>query len=160
MKRRAPIETEVPDLSSDEELMSEDEVPAKELRAEKRPSTEDQLLTQHWKRTKTKGKGIDLVQKYAYLFEGVEDDFERTGFIQVRLVGPKEKKVSAKKPRAKDGDKNLRYSNCSPEIQRGLDQTRAAEWRKWMKFRAGVVLTKEQVEEPSKMERIFVLCNG
>ena len=81
LKRRTPAETELPDLSSDEELMSEDEVPAKELLAGKCPSTEDQLLTQHWKRTNTKEKGIDLVQKYAYLFEGVEDDFERTGFI-------------------------------------------------------------------------------
>ena len=142
-KRRTPAETvSVPELSSDEELMSEDEVPAKELRAEKRPATEDQLLTQHWKRTKTKGKGTDLVQKYAYLFEGVEDDFERTGFIQVRLTGPKEKRILARKPRAKDGDKNLRYSNCSPEIQRGLDQTRAAEWRKWLTFPASTTNRK------------------
>ena len=117
----------MPDLSSDEELMS-DEAAAKELRAEKKSTSRRPVVdTQHWKRTRTKGKGIDLVQKYAYLFEGIENDFERTGFIQVRLAGPKEKKVSAKKPRAKDGNKNLRYSNCSPEIQRGLDQTRAAE---------------------------------
>ena len=53
---------------------------------------------------KDKRTSIDLVQKYAYLFEGVENDFERTGFVQVRLIGPKEKKVVfAKKPRAKDG---------------------------------------------------------
>ena len=148
---QGPVETEVPSQSSDEDLMSEDEASAKELRAEKRPPADDQSLTQHWKRTKTKGKGVDLVQKYAHLFDhpdGKQDKhFERIGFIQVRLGPSREHKTPVKKPRPKDGDKNLKYSNCSPEIQRGLNQTRAAEWRKLMKFRAGVVLTPEQVEE-------------
>ena len=101
-------------------MRCEDEVPAKELRAEKRAPEEDQTLAQHWKRTKTKGKGVELVEKYAYLFDEETNPTERTGFIQVRLVGPKPKKTPAKKPqRAKDGDKNLRYSDCPLEIQKG-----------------------------------------
>ena len=44
-ERQTPVEVEIPNLSSDEELMSEEEASAKELRAEKRPPDDDQLLT-------------------------------------------------------------------------------------------------------------------
>ena len=40
----------------------------------------------------------------------------------------------AKKPAKKDGAKNLRYADCSPDIQKRLRGTRAAEWRKWQQF--------------------------
>ena len=48
--------------------------------------------------------------------------------------------------KAKDGDKNLRYSQCDPEIQKGLRKARAEEWKKWQKFNAGVVLDKPEVD--------------
>ena len=75
------------------------------------------------------------------------DSDARATFVSVRLVGPKAKLKSIKKPRAKDGDKNLRYSECSPEIQAGLRKSRAEEWRKWMKYNAGVILSMDEVEQ-------------
>ncbi len=37
-----------------------------------------------------------------------DDDTDRTGFLQVRLMAPKERKKAARKPpKKKDGDKNL-----------------------------------------------------
>ena len=35
---------------------------------------------------------------------------------------------------------NLRFADCPPEIQAGLRKSRAAEWQKWRKFNAGVIL--------------------
>ena len=58
------------------------------------------------------------------------------------LVGGREKNRSKKQVKANDGDKNLRYSQCDPEIQKGLRKARAEEWKKWQKFNAGVVLDK------------------
>ena len=52
--------------------------------------------------------------------EEEEDDNARVGFIQVRLIGPKPKNRAPKVQHKKDGDKNLRYSDCSPEIHAGL----------------------------------------
>ena len=66
-----PVDIASPqEMSSDEEIRkifdevcSEDEAQAKELQAEKRATADDHTLTQHWKRTKTKGKGVELVEK-------------------------------------------------------------------------------------------------
>ena len=73
-------------------------------------------------------------------------DFERVGFLQVRL-GEAKKRSTYKKPiRKKDGDKNLRYADCSEEMQKGLRKSRATEWQKWRKFNAGVLLSHDEVE--------------
>ena len=89
-----------------------------------------------------------MIEKLAYMFDCEnEDNFQRSGFIQVRLAGPKIKKKSRPPPRKKDGDKNLRYSNCTPDIQAGLRKSRVTEWQKWKQFNAGVILTKEEVQE-------------
>ena len=62
-------------------------------------------------------------------------------------MAPKAKKTPARKPpKKKDGDKNLAYHQCPPEIQRGLDKSRCVEWQKWRKFNAGVILTNEEVK--------------
>jgi hypothetical protein len=92
-----------------------------------------------------------MVEKIAFLFEerDAKQNSERVGFLQVRLVGPQKPKANrkAKVQRKKDGDKNLRYSNSSPEIQAGLRKSRVTEWQKWMQFNAGVVLSKAEVDE-------------
>jgi len=56
------------------------------------------------------------MEKYAYLFaDDVQsdrqacDENERVGFLQVRLAAPREKKVTRKPVRKKDGEKNLNY---------------------------------------------------
>ena len=65
---------------------------------------------------------------------------------QYHRVGGREKNRSKKPVKVKDGDKNLRYSQCEPEIQKGLRKARAEEWKKWQKFNAGVVLDKPEVD--------------
>ena len=88
-----------------------------------------------------------MVEKLAYLFD--EDDIHNNtvGFIQVRLVGPREKKKPGRKPpKKKDGGKNLRYASCSPETQKGLRASRAQEWQKWQKFSAGGALTRKELD--------------
>ena len=145
---------------SDDDSGTEDEddhdvVGSKELRAApvKRASTTDAPLgnlSQHSKKTKTTGKGENLLMsKIAYLFAEADAKHnpDRVGFLQVRLVGPRKPKsqLKPKVQRKKDGYKNLRFSNCSPDIQKGLRKSRVTEWQKWKQFNAGVILTRKEV---------------
>jgi len=73
---------------------------------------------------------------------------EKVGFIQVRLAAPKTKKIPLRKPvKKKDGDKNLDFASCSPDIQKGLRHARAKEWQKWKQFNAGVILSNAELQE-------------
>ena len=103
-------------------------------------------MQQAWKKTKTSGKGVAILERLSHHLANEEGDFEKTGFIQVRLVGPRAKKQTKKPVRPKDGEKNLRYADCTPEIQKGLRRCRAEEWQKWMKFNAGVVISQDEVD--------------
>ena len=100
------------------------------------------------KKAKVTGKGVDMVEKITSLL-AVEDkyDLQRVGFLQVRIGEAKKRKTYRKPPRPKDGDKNLRFSECPPEIQKGLRNSRAVEWQKWMKFNAGIILEKKELEQ-------------
>ena len=105
-------------------------------------------LSEACKRNKVIGKGVELLDKIAYLIDEEQSlDKDRVGFLQVRLAAPRAKKTAAKKPKKKDGDKNLHFASSSPEIQQGLRHSRAAEWQKWKKFNAGVILTKDELRE-------------
>ena len=90
-----------------------------------------------------------MLEKMAYVFdEDLQTKHDRVGFLQVRLAAPRSRKVPARKPpKKKDGDKNLCFNSCSPEIQKQLRKTRAQEWQKWKKFNAGVILTKSELQE-------------
>ena len=100
------------------------------------------------KRNNVTGKGVKLLEKIAYLFDEDYEDPDKVAFIQVRLAAPKAKKVPARKPpKKKDGDKNLNFNACTPDIQKGLRKSRAAEWQKWKKFNAGVILTTEELND-------------
>ena len=124
---------------------SSSSVKRKELRAEP-PATkpeERHSLNQALKRSKTTGKGADMVENIAMLLVG--ESVERTSFLQVRLVGPRPKKITKKTVRPKDGDKNLRYADCSPDIQAGLRKCRAEEWQKWQKYNAGVIISGDEL---------------
>lgn len=134
-----------------EESSSEEEATAEELRArpkelraapEKRTEEEPSeaapnQLARELKRSRTTGKGVDLVQNIANLLVAEEDtkhDRERIAFMndrQYHLVGGRPKHRSKKPVKAKDGDKNLRYSQCDPHMQQGLRKARAEEWKKW-----------------------------
>ena len=46
-----------------------------------------------------------------------------------------------------NGERNPHFASCPPEVQAALRETRRAEWKKWMKLNAGVVLTDEEVRQ-------------
>ena len=54
------------------------------------------------------------------------------------------KKVLMKK---KDGERNLHFPSCPPNVQATLRGTRRTEWKKWMNFKAGVILKDEEVRQ-------------
>jgi len=58
-----------------------------------------------------------------------------------------ESKRLYKAPVKKDGDKNLRFTDCTPDMQAGLLRSREAEWDKWTTFNAGVVLQEQEIKE-------------
>ena len=101
------------------------------------------------KRNKVTGKGVEMLEKIAYLFDDKEQiNSGRVGFLQVRLAAPKLKKTPARKPpKAKDGEKNLNFASCPPDVQVKLRQCRAKEWQKWKEFNAGVILSKTELQE-------------
>ena len=42
-----------------------------------------------------------------------------------------------------DGERNLDFPSCPPDVQAVLRETKRAEWNNWVKFNAGVLLTEE-----------------
>ena len=47
----------------------------------------------------------------------------------------------------KDGERNFHFSSCTTDVQAALRETRRADWNKWTKFNAGIVLTDEEVRQ-------------
>ena len=77
-----------------------------------------------------------------HLFWKGHCEHQRNGLLQVRLAGVRKsnkKKVLKKK---KDGERNLHFPSCSPDVQDALRETRRTEWNKWMKFNAGVIFDR------------------
>ena len=70
----------------------------------------------------------------------------RNGCLPVEMAGMRQsnRMILLKK---KDGERNLHFSSCPPEVQAALRETRHAEWKKWLSFTEGVVLTDEEVRQ-------------
>ena len=68
------------------------------------------------------------------------------GFLQVEMAGMRQRKrmIWLKK---EYGERNLHFLSYPPEVQAALRETRHAEWKKWMKFNASVVLADEEVRQ-------------
>ena len=49
--------------------------------------------------------------------------------------------------RKKDGERNLHVPSFTPDVQAALRETRRTEWKKWLNFNAGVILTDEEVRQ-------------
>ena len=80
------------------------------------PREDPTSLAQIWKRTKTTGKGVQLLEKMAYYFQTDEDtreESDRVGFLQVRLVQGKERQRTKKQVK-KDGDKKPTFQRLHP----------------------------------------------
>ena len=108
-------------------------------------SSQENPLARALKRAKIQGKGVDMVSRIANLISKDDgNETQRVGFLQVRLVGPRPSNKAKKVARKKDGERNLKFEDCPPEIQRGLKKARCAEWQKWMKFNAAVILSDEE----------------
>ena len=57
------------------------------------------------------GKEVEMVERIAKLQLDDNEDPNRISFLQVRLIGPEELRRSKKPPKAKEGDKNLKFSS-------------------------------------------------
>ena len=71
---------------------------------------------------------MQLLEKIAYYFQTDEDtreEADRVGFLQVRLAQGKERQRTKKQVK-KDGDKNLRFKDCSPEIRQAWENPDAS----------------------------------
>ena len=157
----------VPSFPEDDDDLMIDDATAKELRANSPQPTSNRNaepprqspkrdaspapLVEHLKRNRVSGKGVEMLEKIAYLFdEDLDKEMcqKKVGFLQVRLAPPKPKKTPARKPpKKKDGEKNLSFASCDPEVQEGLRKTRVKEWEKWQQFNAGVILSKDEVNK-------------
>ena len=74
------------------------------------------------------GNCVDLIEKItSHLAAEDQQYFQRTGFLQVRLGEPTNISTYNKPARKKDGDNNLRFADCPPEILKGLRRSRATE---------------------------------
>ena len=78
--------------------------------------------------------------------------------FQCIYVGAKSNKKKVLKK--KDGERNLHFSSCSPDVQAALRETRRTEWNKWMKFNAGVILADEEVRQITEADCEIYPMNG
>ena len=92
------------DEESDSDMSDGEEkkIISKELRAPAAPASSSKRssssatptgegLSRDWKKTKTTGKGVDMLEKIADLFDeqDAKQNSDRVGFLQVRFVDPK-----------------------------------------------------------------------
>ena len=86
------------------------------------------------------------------------------GFLQVRIVGMRQNNKKKLLKKKKDGERNLHFASCPPEVQAALRETRRAKWKKWRKCNAGAILTDEEVrqltEAGSKMYHMQWIGSG
>ena len=47
----------------------------------------------------------------------------------------------------KDGERNLHFPSCTPDVQAALRETRRTEWNKWVKFKASIIWADEEVRQ-------------
>ena len=71
------------------------------------------------KKAMVTGKGVEMIERITSLLAAEDKhDLQRVGFLQVRIGEAKKRKAYRKPPRPKGGDKNLKFSDCPPEIQK------------------------------------------
>ena len=83
---------------------------------------------------------------YLFWFTKGHCEHQRSGFLQVRMAGIRQSNKK-KLLKNKDGERNLHFASCPSDVQASLRETRHAEWKKWMNFNAGVILTDEEVRQ-------------
>ena len=107
--------------------------------------TQEQLgsSAQSARSTKT---GVEMLRNVSFLFQIWYCEHQRNGFLQVRMAGVRQSSKN-KLLKKKDGERNLRFASCPPEVQAAPRETRRAERNKWMKFNTGVVFTDEEVRQ-------------
>ena len=103
-------------------------------------------LTRSVKQTRTTKAEFETLQDVSFQFQKGHCDHQRNGFLQVRMVGMRQSN-NKKQLKKKDGERNLHFASCPPEVQAVLRGTRRAEWKKWLNFDAGVILTDEEVRQ-------------
>ena len=111
------------------------------------PSDETQKqLERSLKQARTARNGVETLQDVLYEFQKGHCEHQRNGFLQVRMAGTR-KNNKKKVLKKKDGERNLHFPSCTPDVKAALMETRRIEWNKWMKFNAGILLTDEEVRQ-------------
>ena len=105
--------------------------------------TKEQLV-RFAKQARTTKKGVGTLQDVSSFFQKLLCEHQRNGYLQMRMIGTRHsnKKKLLKK---NDGDRNLHFPSCPPDVQAALRERRRAEWKKLMNLNAGVILTDEEV---------------
>ena len=107
-----------------------------------RPSDETkEQLEPSSKQVRTAKNGVETLQDVSCLFQKGHREHQRNGFLQMSMAGMR-KKNNKRVLKKKDGERNLHFPSCTPDVQAA---TRRTEWNQWMKFNAGVLLTDEEV---------------
>ena len=95
-------------------------------------------LTRCAKQTRNIKTEVETLQDVSFLFQKGHCEHQRNGFLPVRMAGMRHsnrKKLLKKR----DGERNLHFASCLPEVQGALRETRRTEWKRWMSFSAGVI---------------------
>ena len=98
------------------------------------------------KQTRATKAEVETLQDVSFQFQKGHCDHQRNGFLRVMMAGMRQSN-NKKQLKKKDGEKNLHFASCPPEVQAALRGTRRAEWKKWLNFDAGVILTDEEVRQ-------------
>ena len=53
-------------------------------------------------------------------------------------------KATRRMLKKKDDGRTLRFPSCTPDVEAALREVRRAEWNKWMKFNAFIILMDEE----------------
>ena len=112
-----------------------------------RPDDEThEQLTRSVKQARTTKTRVETLQDVSFLFHKGDCEHQRNGFLQMRMAGMRQS--NKKKPlEKKDGERNLHFASCPPEVQAALRETRRAEWKKWLSFNAAIIWTDEEMRQ-------------
>ena len=109
-------------------------------------ATEELDLLGNWQRTGVEGPGVRLLSEQLQK-RNRSRSRERQAFIAERVERVEVPKGTNKNVRKQMAGKNMVYDRADAATRKALDKSRAAEWKKWMDFDAGVVIQGKQLTE-------------
>ena len=89
--------------------------------------TQEQL-TRSVKQARTTKTEVETPKDVSFLFQKGHCEHKRNGFLQVRMAGMRQSN-NKKMLKKKDGEMNLHFASCPPEVHAARRETRRAEWK-------------------------------